>query len=105
MNGAIDARERWIISGRSGDASKDVGGGGENPTDWCVQEIRNVVGRDTELAEAVEQIGSTARAGSTCDVVLGLSSDSDRTADLGVQTGGCDGSDLGVPGCSQGRQQ
>ena len=40
--------------------------------DWAGKKVRNVVGRNIEISEAVIQIQSTAGSGATRDVVLSL---------------------------------
>lgn len=105
LDRAVDAGEGWIISVRSGDASQNVGSlqsrrkliAVEIERD-PIQKVRDVGRGDSKLAETVEQIGPThtPRARSSGDVVLGLSPDSDRIANLGVQTGWGDGYAFGV---------
>src|SRR5438093_8210582 len=54
-----------------------------------IEKVRYVVGRNSEIAEAEKQIrpNHTSRACSTGNVVLSLSADSNRIANLGMQTG------------------
>src|SRR5581483_8183113 len=59
-----------------------------------VQEVRDVVGGETELAETMEEIGAVAWPCAAGDVIIGLAArEDDRLADPGPQ-----------PGCRQGRR-
>jgi hypothetical protein len=55
------------------------------------EKIRDVVVRDVEVPEAMEQISTTSWPRPACDVVLRLSAwKSDRWTDLRIQTSACD---------------